>query len=54
MEYQIGRTGRVIVMRLGEGENLYESIESLAKKENVRSAAVFITGGLRKASVVVG
>lgn len=54
MEYQIGKPGRVIVMRLGEGEDLYESIESLAKKENVRSAAVFITGGLRKASVVVG
>ena len=54
MEYQIGRTGRVIVMRLSEGEKLYESVESLCKQEDVRSAAVFITGGFRKASVVVG
>jgi predicted DNA-binding protein with PD1-like motif len=41
-------------MRLGEGEKLYESVESLCKQEDVRSAAVFITGGFRKASVVVG
>jgi predicted DNA-binding protein with PD1-like motif len=54
MEYAVGKTGRIIAARLFEGENLYESIESIAKKENIRSAAVFITGGFRKADVVVG
>ena len=54
MEYAVGKTGRVIAARLFEGENLYESIESIAKKENIQSAAVFITGGFRKADVVVG
>jgi predicted DNA-binding protein with PD1-like motif len=54
MQYAIGKTGRVIAARLYEDENLYESIESIAKKENIKSAAVFITGGLRKADVVVG
>ncbi len=54
MEYAIGRTGRVIAARLFEGEELYESIESIAEKEKIKSAAVLITGGIRKADVVVG
>jgi predicted DNA-binding protein with PD1-like motif len=54
MEYAVGMAGRVIAARLFEGEDLYESIEELAKKENIKSAAVLITGGFRKASVVVG
>ena len=54
MEYSVGHLGRVIVVRLSEGEEIYESIESVADKENVRSAAVLITGGIRKAKVVVG
>ena len=54
MEYAVGKTGRVIVARLSEGEELYASIKEIAKKENVKAAAVFITGGFRKADVVVG
>jgi predicted DNA-binding protein with PD1-like motif len=54
MEYAVGRTGRVIAARLFEGEELYESIESIAEKEEIKSAAVLITGGIRKAEVVVG
>lgn len=54
MEYQVGIPGRIIAARLFEGEDLYESIESIAGKENIKAAAVFITGGFRKADVVVG
>ena len=54
MEYSVGHTGRVIAARLFEGEELYESIEGIAKKEDVKSAAVLITGGFREADVVVG
>ena len=54
MEYSIGKTGRVFGVRLFEGEDLYENVESLAKKEGINSAAVFITGGFRQAKVVVG
>jgi len=54
MEYAVGKTGRIIAARLFEGEELYESIEQIAKKEDVKSAAVLITGGFRKANVVVG
>ena len=54
MEYSVGKTGRIIALRLFEGEDLYESIESVAVKEGIKSAAVLITGGFRKANVVVG
>jgi uncharacterized protein len=54
MEYQIGRPGRIVAARLYEGEELYESIESLAHEEAIQRAAVFITGGLRRSNIVVG
>jgi predicted DNA-binding protein with PD1-like motif len=54
MEYAVGRTGRIIAARLFEGEDLYESVHKIARKENIRSAAVLITGGFRKAGVIVG
>lgn len=54
MEYAVGKTGRIIGARLFESEDLYECVEEIAKKENIKSAAVLITGGFRKASVVVG
>jgi len=54
MDYQVGQIGRVIVARAHEGEDLYAEIESLAKKENLQSAAVMIVGGMRRGKVVVG
>jgi len=54
VEYAVGRTGRIIAARLSEGEDLYKSIEKIASKENIKSAAVLITGGFREANVVVG
>jgi predicted DNA-binding protein with PD1-like motif len=54
MEYNVGQIGRVIAARLFEGEDLYESLESLARKEDIKAATVLITGGIRKADVVVG
>ena len=54
MDYDIGRTGRVIVARGFEGEDLYGEIEAIAARENIRAAAVVLVGGLRRAKVVVG
>lgn len=54
MEYAVGKTGRIIAARLFEGEDLYESVHEIAVKEKITSAAVFITGGFRKARVVIG
>ena len=54
MEYSTARPGRIIAARLFEGEELYSSIEQIAKNEGVKSAVVLITGGFRQADVVVG
>lgn len=54
MEYAVGRTARVIAARLFEGEDVYLCVEQIARTENIKSAAVLITGGFRSASIVVG
>ena len=54
MEYAVGQTGRIIGARLFEGEDLYRCVEEIAAKEDIKSAAVLITGGFRTANVVVG
>ncbi|MHC4336469.1 MAG: PPC domain-containing DNA-binding protein [Planctomycetota bacterium] len=54
MEYAVGKTGRIIAATLFEGEDIYQCIEHIASEENIKSAAVLITGGFRKANVVVG
>ncbi|HUS47732.1 MAG TPA: DUF296 domain-containing protein [Phycisphaerae bacterium] len=54
MEYGIGRIGRVIVARGFDGEKVYDEIESLAAKENIRCGAVVLIGGLKSGKVVVG
>ena len=54
MEYSVAKPGRIIAARLFEGDDLYESIETIAKNENIKAAAVLITGGFREAEVVVG
>ncbi len=33
MEYSVGSIGRVIVVHLSEGEELYETVQSVAAKE---------------------
>ncbi|MFA5388073.1 MAG: DUF296 domain-containing protein [Candidatus Paceibacterota bacterium] len=54
MEYGVGRIGRIIVVRLNDGEDVYANIEGIAAKEKVACAAVFVVGGLRRGKVVVG
>jgi uncharacterized protein len=54
MEYEIGTTGRVVVVRLHDGDPIYASIEGVAKKEGIASAAVWIVGGIQNATVVTG
>ena len=48
MEYEIGRAGRIVVMRLHDGDLIYASIEGAAQKEHITSAAVRAGAPLRK------
>jgi len=54
MNYSVGNTGRVVVLRLCDGEAIYPAIESVAAKENIQSAMVWIIGGMKNGNVVVG
>ena len=54
MEYEVGRVGKIVVIRLNDGDPMYASIEAAAAKERITSAAVWLVGGIKNAGVVVG
>lgn len=54
MKYQVGRTGRVIVARFEDKEDVIENLLSIAEKEDIRAAAFYLVGGMRDARIVVG
>lgn len=54
MNYQVGRPGRIIVTRFEDRDDIIASLIELAKKEQVRAAAVYLVGGMREGSIVVG
>jgi predicted DNA-binding protein with PD1-like motif len=54
MEYEVGRAGKIVVVRLSDGDPMYASIEAAAAKEGIKSAAVWLVGGIKNAGVVVG
>lgn len=54
MRYRVGQIGRVIAMRLEDGDDAIASITNMAKEEGIRSAVFYLLGGLRNARVVVG
>lgn len=54
MKYQVGKTGRIIVARFEDREDVLGNLASIAKKENIRAAAFYLVGGMREARIVVG
>jgi uncharacterized protein len=54
MKYQTGKTGRVIVARFEDRDDIIENIAEIAKKENIRGALLYLVGGIRKGRIVVG
>ena len=54
MNYQIGNTGRVVVGRFEDKEDIIEGIVRIAKKERLMSAVFHLIGGIRQGRVVVG
>lgn len=54
MQYQVGQTGRVVVARFEDKEDVIANLSSLVKKEDIRAAAFYLVGGLREAKIVVG
>lgn len=54
MQYQVGKPGRMIVVRLEENEPVYESIQTLCKTESVATGVFWIIGGVQNVDVVTG
>jgi predicted DNA-binding protein with PD1-like motif len=54
MKYQIGKTGRVVVAKFIDKEEILKNISDVAKKENIRNAIFYLIGGIRECKVVVG
>jgi predicted DNA-binding protein with PD1-like motif len=54
MNYQVGRVGRVVVVRLEDREDVLGTLNSIAKKEQIRAAVFYLVGGMREARIVVG
>jgi predicted DNA-binding protein with PD1-like motif len=54
MHYQVGKTGRVIVARFEDREDVLANLAEIVKKEKIRAAAFYLVGGMREARIVVG
>ncbi len=54
MNYSVGHTGRVILVRLDEDEDVLSTLEALARKERIRNGLFFIIGNLKKGNLVSG
>lgn len=54
MEYQIGKPGRIVVVKFGDKEDVLEGLIEIVKKEDIRAGIFYILGGMREGSIVVG
>lgn len=54
MEYSGGKVGRVFAARFRDGEDVYQGICEIARRERIASATVLAIGGARRAKMVVG
>ncbi len=54
MKYRTGKTGRVIVARFEDHEDVLGNLVAIAKRENIRAGIFYLIGGMREGSIVVG
>lgn len=54
MEYAKGSIGRVFTVRMDHGDDLLYELESLAQKEDIRSAVFVLLGAVKEMNLVVG
>jgi predicted DNA-binding protein with PD1-like motif len=54
MRYQIGSTGRIVVARFEDGDNILQGLGEIAKKEDIRAAVFYLVGGMKSGRFVVG
>jgi predicted DNA-binding protein with PD1-like motif len=54
MKYQTGETGRIVVARFEDGDNILQGLSEIAKKENIRAGVFYLVGGMKSGRFVVG
>jgi predicted DNA-binding protein with PD1-like motif len=54
MKYQTGRIGKIAVARFDDGDDVLAGIGGLVEKEGIRSGVVYLVGGMKGGSFVVG
>ncbi len=54
MKYQTGRSGRIIVARFEDNDDILAGLTKIAKEENIRAASFNVVGGMREGDLVVG
>lgn len=54
MNYQIGKTGRVVVARFEDGEDVLGGLQKIAADEEIQAAVVYLIGGMKQGRFVVG
>lgn len=54
MNYQIGKPGRIVVVRFGDGEDVLGGIAGICRTEQIRAACFNMVGGIKAGRFVVG
>jgi predicted DNA-binding protein with PD1-like motif len=54
MNYQVGRQGRVVLVRFNDGDDILGGLMEIARQEQIRCASFNLVGGIKKGRFVVG
>jgi predicted DNA-binding protein with PD1-like motif len=54
MKYQVGKPGRIIVIKFDDKDDMLGNLVEIAKKENIRAGVFSVVGGMREGRIVVG
>lgn len=54
MKYQVGRTGRVVVAKFEDKEDVIGNLGLIVKEEDIQASVFYLVGGMREARIVVG